>query len=64
MINSTKLEIDKIYKKIDKIAKKGNDNFLEYYILFDDLIKKGKYSYLKIFFSIFNLLEHIEIQKI
>ena len=47
MINLTKLEIDKIYKKIDKIAKKGNDNFLEYYILFDDLIKKGKYSYLK-----------------
>ena len=47
MINPTKLEIDKIYTKIDKIAKKGNDNFLEYYILFDDLIKKGKYSYLK-----------------
>jgi hypothetical protein len=47
MINQTKLEIDKIYKKIDKIAKKGNDNFLEYSILFDYLIKDGKYSYLK-----------------
>ena len=47
MINPTKLEIDKIYTKIDKIAKKGNDNFLEYHILFDDLIKKGKYTYLK-----------------
>ena len=47
MINPTKLEIDKIYTKIDKIAKKGNDNFLEYHILFDELIKKGKYTYLK-----------------
>ena len=47
MINPTKLEIDKIYNKIDKIAKKGNDNFLEYYIYVDDLVRKSKYSFLK-----------------
>lgn len=46
MINPTKIEIDKIYSKIDKIAKKGSDNYLEYYIYIDNLINKGKYSYL------------------
>lgn len=46
MINPTKLEIDKIYTKIDKIAKKGNDNYLEYYIYIDSLVNSGKYSYL------------------
>ena len=40
MINPTKLEIDKIYTKIDKIAKKGNDNYMEYHIYVDDLFKK------------------------
>jgi hypothetical protein len=47
MINPTKLEIDKIYAKIDKIAKKGNDNYMEYHIYVDDLVKKGKYSFYK-----------------
>jgi hypothetical protein len=46
MINTIKLEIDKIYTKIDKIAKKGNDNYLEYYIYIDNLVNSGKYSYL------------------
>lgn len=45
-MNPIKIEIDKIYKKIDKIAKKGNDNYIEYHIYIDDLIKKGKYAIL------------------
>lgn len=44
MINRRRIEIDKIYNKIDKIAKVGSDNFLEYYIYIDSLIKKGQYN--------------------
>jgi len=46
MINPIKLEIDKIYNKIDKIAKKGNDGYLEYYSYIDTLINSHKYSFL------------------
>lgn len=45
MINLTRVEIEKIFSKIDKIAKKGNDSYLEYYILVDNLIKQSKYYY-------------------
>lgn len=45
MINPTRVEINKIFSKIDKIAKKGNDSYLEYYILVDNLIKQSKYYY-------------------
>jgi hypothetical protein len=47
MNNPLTLEIDKVYSRIDKIAKKGNDNYIEYSIYVDDLVKKGNYSYLK-----------------
>jgi hypothetical protein len=46
MINPIKFEIDKIYNKIDKIAKKGSDSYLEYYIYIDSLVTTGKYSFL------------------
>jgi cellobiose-specific phosphotransferase system component IIB len=39
-----KKQIDKIYQKIDKIAKKGQDNFQEYYDYVDDVILKGNYA--------------------
>lgn len=44
MINARKLEIDKLYQKIDKIAKVGRDNYINYHIFVDDLIKSGQYS--------------------
>lgn len=47
MQNPSKLEIDKIYSRIDKIAKKGNDSYIEYYSYIDQLIKDAKYGFLK-----------------
>ena len=47
MINPIETEINKIYAKLDKIAKKGRDNYIEYHAYFDDLVRAGKYSYLK-----------------
>jgi len=47
MQNPITLEIDKIFNKIDKIAKKGNENYIEYSIYIDELVKKGNYSYLR-----------------
>ena len=46
MINPTRIEINKIFSKIDKIAKKGNDSYMEYHILVDNLIRQNKYYYL------------------
>lgn len=37
-------QIDIIFRKIDKIALKGKDSFLEYYTLVDDLSKSGDYD--------------------
>lgn len=37
-------QIDSIFRKIDKIALKGKDSFLEYYTLVDDLSKSGDYD--------------------
>jgi len=39
-------KIDKIYSQVDKIASKGKDNFLEYYLLVDDLVKSSDYDIL------------------
>jgi hypothetical protein len=44
MVNSRKIEIDKLYQKIDKIAKVGRDNYINYYILVDNLIRNNQYS--------------------
>lgn len=44
MVNARKIEIDKLYQRIDKIAKIGRDNYINYHILVDDLIRVGKYS--------------------
>ena len=48
MINKEKLEIEKIYQKIDKLAKVGNDNYINYHIFVDDIIKRSQYSLFKI----------------
>lgn len=47
MVNQVEIEINKIFSKIDKIAKKGNDNFLEYFLYVDTLIKDGKFGLYK-----------------
>lgn len=47
MKNPVTLEVDKIFNKIDKIAKVGNDNYIEYSVYVDELVKKGNYQYLK-----------------
>ena len=44
MINARKIEIDKLYQKIDKIAKIGRDNYINYHIFVDELVKSGQYS--------------------
>jgi hypothetical protein len=44
MVNSRKIEIDKLYQKIDKIAKVGRDNYINYHIFVDELVRNGKYS--------------------
>lgn len=40
-------EIQKIYLRIDKIAKGGKENFLQYYSLIDEYIKKGSWDMFK-----------------
>ena len=44
MINARKIEIDKLYQKIDKIAKIGRDNYINYHIFVDELVKSSNYS--------------------
>ena len=41
---SFKKDLDKVYQKIDKIAKVGRDNFQEYYNYVDDSISRGQYG--------------------
>jgi hypothetical protein len=41
---SFKKDIDKVYQKIDKIAKVGRDNFQEYYNYVDDVINRSQYG--------------------
>ena len=48
MINKEKIEVEKIYQKIDKLAKVGNDNYLNYHIFVDDIIKRSQYNLFKI----------------
>lgn len=43
---SFKKEINRIYTKIDKIAKVGSDNYQEYYNYVDDLITSSQYGIL------------------
>lgn len=45
-MNQMRLEIDKLYTRIDKIAKGGKINFIEYYILVDNSISTKKYDVL------------------
>jgi hypothetical protein len=47
MINKEQKDIDIIFVKIDKIAKKGPDYFIDYYKLVDETIMQGKYSEFK-----------------
>ena len=37
-------KLDKIYKKIDNIALKGKENFIEYYKYIDELVEKGDFD--------------------
>lgn len=46
MFRSYKKDIEKIYQRIDKVAKIGRDNNQEYYNLVDDLISKSQYGLL------------------
>lgn len=39
-----KQQIEKIYQKIDKIAKSGHDHIQDYYDYVDDIILKGNYA--------------------
>ena len=41
---SVKIDIDKIYKKIDKIAKNGRDGFQDYYDYIAEMLDKGQYG--------------------
>jgi|GEM_PF-3813521 len=43
---SYKIDIDKVYRRIDKIAKKGRDNSQEYYNYVDSMILKSQYGLL------------------
>lgn len=43
---SFKKDLNKVYSKIDKIAKKGRDNFQEYYNYVDNLIQNSSYGIL------------------
>jgi hypothetical protein len=44
---SPRKDFSKIYARIDKIAKGGRDNYLEYYKLVDDMVKKGQLALLE-----------------
>lgn len=46
MFRSYKKDIEKVYQRIDKVAKVGRDNNQEYYNLVDDLISKSQYGIL------------------
>lgn len=44
---SYRSEYNKIYLKIDKLAKKGIDSIFDYFILIDELVKNGQYVILE-----------------
>ena len=44
---SYRSEYNKIYTKINNIAKKGKDGVFDYYVLIDELIDNGQYSILQ-----------------
>ena len=45
MTTNNKKKIDKIYKQIDSLAKKGKDQVFEYYKLIDEIINKSEYDF-------------------
>lgn len=45
MSKEIRKHLEKIFNKIDSIAKKGKDNVFEYYKYIDELVSKGEYSY-------------------
>lgn len=40
---SQKRQMNNLYRKIDKIAKKGSDNYLDYYRFVDDCVTRSQY---------------------
>jgi hypothetical protein len=53
MINRQRQEVDKIFQKIDKIAKRGTEYFKDYSTLIDEYLLNGKYSELKECLTVF-----------
>jgi hypothetical protein len=47
MSNLYRRKLLKIYNKIDSLAQKGRDNFMEYYKYIDEIIEKGDYGVLE-----------------
>ena len=47
MSNLYRRKLEKIYNKIDAIATKGRDNFIEYYKYIEELVQKGDYAALE-----------------
>lgn len=47
MSNLYRRKLEKIYKKIDAIALKGRDNYIEYYKYIDELVQKSDYAALE-----------------
>jgi len=68
MSNLYRRKLQKIYNKIDSIALKGRDNFIEYYKYIDELVQKGDYAaleqclfyYYKIDITIFQSLDDVK----
>lgn len=44
MSNLYRRKLQKIYNKVDSIALKGRDNFIEYYKFIDEIVEKGDYG--------------------
>ena len=44
MSNLYRKKLQKIYNKVDSIALKGRDNFIEYYKFIDEIVEKGDYG--------------------
>jgi len=53
MINRQRQEVDQIFTKIDKIAKRGSDYFKDYSDIVDEFLLNGKYSEFKECLSVF-----------
>jgi len=64
-MSKVRKHLDKIFNKIDSIAKKGKDNIFEYYKYIDDLIERGEYGdfeqVLSMFYDI-DISDSIDVQ--